>query len=78
MQRARLKNWILCDFGPSKHLIGEVYGHTAFQDGRKVCTSAVQWMDERLGLAKTLNTLYELKDLPEGPDNRVPAAEMMQ
>jgi len=54
-----LRHWGWCT---STRLCGEAYGHPRFADGTFVYTSTVQFIDERLGIAKTLNTTYILRD----------------
>lgn len=43
-------------------LHGHVYGHPRFADGEPIITTAVQWIDEQLGIAKTRNTTYILRE----------------
>lgn len=45
-----------------KRLCGDVFGHPNFPDGAWVVTSRVQFIDETVGIAKTLNTVYILRD----------------
>ena len=54
-----LKNW---SWYYGRHLVGNAYGHPNFPDGTLVCTSEVQEINEAIGIARTRNTLYILRD----------------
>lgn len=46
--------------GWSHALSGVVHGHPRLQDGSKVVTSQLFFLDPRLGLARTMNRWYRL------------------
>lgn len=46
----------------ARRLEGFAYGHPRFADGTPIITSLVQWIDEQIGMARTLNTVYILRD----------------
>ncbi|WFU89071.1 hypothetical protein QA644_08520 [Rhizobium sp. CC1099] len=46
--------------GWSHALCGTVHGHPRLQDGNKVVTSQLFFLDEQLGLARTMNRWYRL------------------
>lgn len=54
-----LKNWHWYCEG---HLRGNAYGHPNFPDGEMVITSPVQYINEAIGIARTRNTVYILRD----------------
>lgn len=53
-----LENWFR--YGTSLH--GNVYGHPRFHDGDEVTTSEVVELLEDIGVAKTRNTVYVLRN----------------
>lgn len=55
-----LKNWHWYIHG--EHLAGDAYGHPRFPDGHPVITSRVAFIDEAIGIAKTRNTVYILRN----------------
>ena len=56
----QLKDWGTIRDERGKRLIGTVYGHPRFPDGVDISTSLVQEIDCKLGIARTLNTVYIL------------------
>jgi len=71
-QTARLKNWVLESVGPGSYwLLGNVYGHPQFEDGKHVHTSLVLAFEPG-HQAETLNTFYQLENAlgqPETPED---------
>lgn len=60
-QTARIENWQKYSFGSTGSVLyGNVYGHPKFIDGASIRTSLLEEFDETAGVAKTLNTDYEL------------------
>jgi hypothetical protein len=55
-----LENWGW--YMENAHLHGNAYGHPNFPDGSPVITSKVVFMDSALGIAKTRNTVYILRN----------------
>jgi hypothetical protein len=43
-------------------LAGEVRGHTTLPDGKRIETSAVQWLDRKHGWCRTRSRVYVLLD----------------
>jgi hypothetical protein len=62
---ARLENW----YRIQGILIGQVYGHPAFEDGKAICTSTIMKFGEDGTSAETVNTVYNLGKKLEGIRN---------
>lgn len=58
-QGARLENWYQ-EFFPFLYLNGNVYDHPLFEDGTFIHTSRVKYINTKLGIAETMNTVYIL------------------
>lgn len=70
----RLENWslVMTENNPYQapelatvQLSGEVYGHDRFDDGVRVTTSRVVYLNIKDRFANTLNTKYELGEVSE-------------
>lgn len=55
----RLQPWAWYD---EECLCGVVYGHPRIPDAHRIVTSPVVFIDEVVGIAKTMNTVYVLRD----------------
>jgi hypothetical protein len=74
-QTARLKNWSVVQWGNDRQrLAGIVYGHpdqARCPDGHEILTSPLVYLDERIGIGVTLNTVYVLRDVPDADVLRI-------
>jgi len=62
-RRAYLRDWtITSNGGKWVSLVGSVYGHDKFQDGREIITSPILKLDIPGCSAETMNTIYVLRD----------------
>ena len=60
-----LKNWYILSLGKSIVVCGDVYNDLKkrFDDGTFIHTSKVISIDFELGIVRTLNSIYKLKEL---------------
>jgi hypothetical protein len=57
----RLENWEVEEYSPGKRwIVGQVFGHPQYYDGKFVHTSTLVELDFPSKTAKTLNSTYRL------------------